>query len=53
MIARDMMPWLFVSRNARWTPYAKVRCEGGVCRWESAPATPRRERRPSGALPRR
>lgn len=33
MIAKDLMPWLFVSRRAGWTPFAKVRCEGGRCVW--------------------
>lgn len=33
MIAKDLMPWLFVGRKSAWTPFAKVRCEGGVCRW--------------------
>jgi hypothetical protein len=36
MIAKDLMPWLFVSRKAQWTPFAKVRCEGGACRWSGA-----------------
>ena len=35
MIAKDLMPWLFVNRKAQWTPFAKVRCEGGQCRWTS------------------
>ncbi len=28
MIAKDLMPWLFVNRKAAWTPFAKVRCRG-------------------------
>jgi len=36
MIAKDMLPWLFVNRKAGWTPFAKVRCEGGECRWTGA-----------------
>jgi hypothetical protein len=32
MVAKDMMPWLFVSRKSAWTPFAKVRCEGTVSR---------------------
>ena len=27
MIARDLMPWMFVKRGATWTPYAKIRSE--------------------------
>lgn len=41
MIAKDLMPWLFVGRKAVWTPFAKVRCEGGKCTW-----TDRRKERP-------
>lgn len=32
MIARLLMPWLFVSRRAAWTPFAKVRREGVAAR---------------------
>lgn len=35
MIAKDLMPWLFTSRKAAWTPFAKVRCEGGRCVWSA------------------
>ena len=28
MIAKDLMPWMFVKRTATWTPYAKIRSEG-------------------------
>lgn len=41
MIAKDLMPWLFVGRKSPWTPFAKVRCEGGKCTW-----TDRRRARP-------
>jgi len=27
MIARDLMPWLFVKRTASWTPYVRIRSE--------------------------
>ena len=27
MIAKDLMPWMFVKRTATWTPYAKIRSE--------------------------
>jgi hypothetical protein len=37
MIAKDLMPWLFVGRKSDWTPFAKVRCEGGRCTWAQAP----------------
>jgi hypothetical protein len=38
MIAKDLMPWLFVNRKAAWTPFAKIRCEGGKCLWTARPA---------------
>lgn len=41
MIAKDLMPWLFVSKKAQYTPFAKVRCEGGRCTWTDR----RRDRR--------
>ncbi|MDE2489797.1 MAG: hypothetical protein KGM24_03055 [Elusimicrobia bacterium] len=28
MIAKDLMPWMFVKRTATWTPYVKIRAEG-------------------------
>ena len=36
MIAKDLMPWLFVAKKAQWRPFAKVRCEGGKCLWTTA-----------------
>lgn len=27
MIAKDLMPWMFVKRTAAWTPYVKIRSE--------------------------
>lgn len=27
MIAKDLLPWMFVKRTATWTPYAKIRSE--------------------------
>lgn len=32
MIAKQMMPWLFVGRKSPWTPFAKVRREGAAGR---------------------
>lgn len=32
MIAKDMMPWLFVGRKSAWKPFAKVRREGVAAR---------------------
>ncbi|MBI3287922.1 MAG: hypothetical protein HYZ74_00205 [Elusimicrobia bacterium] len=52
MIAKDLMPWLFVGRQSPWKPFAKVRCEGGRCVWSEKKrlsAKPRRERRLFGA----
>ncbi|MCR4296625.1 MAG: hypothetical protein NUW21_13925 [Elusimicrobia bacterium] len=44
MIAKQMMPWLFVGRNPGWTPYAKVRRDGPASR-------PRRKARRAPARP--
>lgn len=46
MIAKDLMPWLFVSRKTAWTPFAKVRCEGGVCRWSKSSRSPEKKKAP-------
>ncbi|HXT00398.1 MAG TPA: hypothetical protein VN915_06965 [Elusimicrobiota bacterium] len=27
MIAKDLMPWMFVKRTAAWKPYVKIRSE--------------------------
>jgi len=43
MIAKDLMPWLFVGRKSAWTPFAKVRCEGNVCRWTKAARAEKRK----------
>jgi hypothetical protein len=32
VIAKLLMPWLFVSRKLGWTPFAKVRREGYILR---------------------
>lgn len=48
MIAKDLMPWMFVKRTATWTPYVKIRSEAvkseGAC--ESSRAVRRPSRRP-------
>ena len=46
MIAKDLMPWLFVNRKSAWTPFAKVRCEGNACRWLKAPRTAGKKKAP-------
>jgi hypothetical protein len=33
MIAKDLMPWMFVKRSATWTPYAKIRSEAVRPEW--------------------
>lgn len=43
MIAKDLMPWLFVRKSA-YKPFAKVRCEGGRCVWTERPKS-RKSRR--------
>ncbi len=47
MIAKDMMPWLFVGRKSAWTPFAKVRCEGSVCRWTKTSRPSEKKKAPS------
>lgn len=42
MIAKDLMPWMFVKRTAVWTPYAKIRSES-----DRPAAAPKPVRRPS------
>ena len=46
MIAKDLMPWLFVNRKSAWTPFAKVRCEGNACRWLKAGKTAEKKKAP-------
>ncbi len=47
MTAKDLLPWLSVGRKASWTPFAKVRCEGGRCVWTDRRAPARKARRPA------
>jgi hypothetical protein len=47
MIAKDLMPWMFVKRTATWTPYAKIRSEAfrfeqAVFGWVTSGHTPPR-----------
>lgn len=48
MIAKDLMPWLFVSKKAGYTPFAKVRCENGKCTWTDR----RKEKKPARSVAR-
>lgn len=50
MIAKELMPWLFVSRRSGWTPFAKVRCEGGRCVWTDRRRGGRKVRRAAAAV---
>jgi hypothetical protein len=47
MIAKDLMPWMFVKRTATWRPYVKIRAE--AVRAPEAAAAPRPVRRPPRA----
>jgi hypothetical protein len=52
MIAKDLMPWLFVKRSAAWTPYVKIRSEAVRSAPAALPAKPARKpgrRPPRGA----
>jgi hypothetical protein len=50
VIAKDLMPWLFVGRKSAWTPFAKVRCEGNAGRWTKTerPAEKKKAPNPKG-----
>ena len=51
MIARDLMPWMFVKRTAGWTPYVKIRAEAlrpGVWALETKAARKPGRRPPRG-----
>jgi hypothetical protein len=50
MIAKDLMPWLFVKRSAAWTPYVKIRSE--AVRPEAAPLPAKPARKPGRRPPR-
>jgi hypothetical protein len=50
MIAKDLMPWMFVKRAATWTPYAKIRSEAVRAEW-SGPAA-KAARKPGRRPPR-
>lgn len=50
MIAKDLMPWMFVKRTATWTPYVKIRAEAVRADGEAAPG--RAVRRPARRPPR-
>jgi len=45
MIAKDLMPWMFVKRTATWTPYVKIRSEAPRLE-ASLGSRPRKLRRP-------
>ncbi len=46
MIAKDLMPWMFVKRTATWTPYVKIRSEAPRHEPSLAARPARRLRRP-------
>lgn len=47
MIAKDLMPWMFVKRTATWTPYVKIRSEQPLLESVSSPRPARKPgRRP-------
>jgi hypothetical protein len=50
MIAKDLMPWMFVKRTATWTPYVKIRSE--VVRSEPAPQALKAALKPGRRPPR-
>ncbi|MEQ1919431.1 MAG: hypothetical protein ABL955_09540 [Elusimicrobiota bacterium] len=46
MIAKDLMPWMFVKRTATWTPYVKIRSEAPRHEASSVARAARKLRRP-------
>ncbi len=46
MIAKDLMPWMFVKRTATWTPYVKIRSEAPRHESVLAARSARKLRRP-------
>ena len=46
MIAKDLMPWMFVKRTATWTPYVKIRAEAPRLEPALSARQPRKLRRP-------
>lgn len=50
MIAKDLMPWMYVKRTATWTPYVKIRSE--AVRSEGAVLSVKVSRKPARRPPR-
>lgn len=50
MIAKDLMPWMYVKRTANWTPYVKIRSE--AVRSEGAVLCGKASRKPGRRPPR-
>lgn len=46
MIAKDLMPWMFVKRTATWTPYVKIRSEAARLEPALSARPARKQRRP-------
>ena len=47
MIAKDLLPWMFVKRTAVWTPYVKIRAESA----RAGLSTPAKAARKPGRRP--
>lgn len=50
MIAKDLMPWMYVKRTASWTPYVKIRSE--AVRAEGTSLSAKVSRKPGRRPPR-
>ncbi|MBI4061266.1 MAG: hypothetical protein HY403_07530 [Elusimicrobia bacterium] len=46
MIAKDLLPWMFVKKTATWTPYVKIRSEASRREPVLSARSARRLRRP-------
>ena len=49
MIAKDLMPWMYIKRTANWTPYVRIRSE--AVRSEALPSV-KAARKPGRRPPR-
>ena len=47
MLAKDLLPWIFVKKTAAWTPYVKIRSEAARPAPALAARPARKARRPS------
>jgi hypothetical protein len=47
MIAKDLIPWMFVKKTACWTPYVKIRAEAPRVEFVRVARAARKFKRPA------